>query len=58
MNVRKISDVLSTMISGESRVASSSLIYNDCVTSRDEIKSLSSEINDMVTVIRGIDPYI
>lgn len=58
MNVRKISDVLSTMISGESRVASSSLIYNDCVTSRDEIKSLSSEINDMVTVIRGIVPYI
>ena len=58
MNVRKISDVLSTMISGESRIASSSLIYKDCVTSRDEIKSLSSEINDMVTVIRGIVPYI
>lgn len=58
MNVRKISDVLSTMISGQSRVSSSSLVYKDCVTSRDEIKSLSSEINDMVTVIRGIVPYI
>lgn len=58
MNVRKISDVLSTMISGQSRISSSSLVYKDCVTSRDEIKSLSSEINDMVTVIRGIVPYI
>ncbi len=58
MNVRKISDVLLTMIRGQSRISSQSLVYNDCVTSRDEIKSLSSEINDMVTVIRGIVPYI
>lgn len=58
MNVRKISDVLSSMISGQSRISSSSIVYNDCVTSRDELKSLSSEINDMVTVIRGIVPYI
>lgn len=58
MNVRKISDVLSTMIRGEARVSAGSLVYNDCVTSRDEIKLLSTEINDMVTVIRGIVPYI
>ncbi len=58
MNVRKISDILSTMIRGDSRVSATSLIYNDCVSSRDEIKSLSTEINEMVTVIRGIIPYI
>jgi len=58
MNVRKISDILSTMIRGQSRVTSSTLVYIDCVNSRDEIKSLSTEINDMVTVIRGIVPYI
>lgn len=58
MNVRKISDILTTMIRGERRVSSTSLVYNDCVTSRDEIKTLSTEINDMVTVIRGIVPYI
>jgi len=58
MNVHKISDVLSMMIRGTERVSSNSLVYNDCVTSRDEIKSLSTEINDMVTVIRGIVPYI
>lgn len=58
MNVRKISDILGTMISGQTRISSTSLVYNDCVTSHDEIKSLSVEINDMVTVIRGIVPYI
>jgi adenylate cyclase len=58
MNVRKISDVLLTMIRGQARVSAQSLVYVDCVTSRDEIKSLSTEINDMVTVIRGIVPYI
>ena len=58
MNVRKISDILLTMIRGQQRISSTSLIYNDCVTSHDEIKALSTEINDMVTVIRGIVPYI
>jgi len=58
MNVRKISDILTTMIRGQSRVSSTTLVYNDCVTSHDELKSLSTEINDMVTVIRGIVPYI
>ena len=58
MNVRKISDVLTTMIRGQARVTSSTLVYIDCVKSHDEIKSLSTEINEMVTVIRGIVPYI
>ena len=58
MNVRKISDILAAMIRGDARISSTSLVYNDCVNSRDEIKSLSSEINDMVTVMRGIIPYI
>jgi adenylate cyclase len=58
MNVRKISDILTTMIRGQTRISSASLVYNDCITSRDEIKSLSTEISDMVTVIRGIVPYI
>ncbi len=58
MNVRKISDILASMIKGEARISSTTLVYNDCVNSRDEIKSLSTEINDMVTVMRGIIPYI
>ena len=58
MNVRKISDILTTMMRGQARVTSSTLVYIDCVQSHDEIKALSTEINDMVTVIRGIVPYI
>ncbi len=58
MNVKKVSDILSRMISGESRVAASSLVYSDMVHSKDEISSLSREINNMVNVIKGIVPYI
>lgn len=58
MNVRKISDSLALMINGEKRVSPSTLMYNDSIKSRDEIKSLSTEIKDMVTVIKGIIPYI
>jgi adenylate cyclase len=58
MNVRKISDVLRSMIRGESRVSANTLIYDDPVKSRDEIKDLSLEFSDFSTVIRGIIPYI
>lgn len=58
MNVRKISDILVMMMHGEMRVSPASLVYNDCVNSRDEIKLLSTEISEMVTVLRGIVPYI
>jgi adenylate cyclase len=58
MSVRKISESLRSMIRGESRVSAGALQYVDYVSSRDEIKSLSGEIGNMVTVIRGIIPYI
>lgn len=58
MNVRKISDLLAGMIAGNTKISLSTLVYQDYVQSHDEIKALSGEINDMVTVIRGIIPYI
>lgn len=58
MSVRKISDALRKMTRGEARVSANSLQYEDKVATRDEIKSLSGEIGDMVTVIKGIIPYI
>lgn len=58
MNVMKISGVLAGMIKGEERVNPALIFYNDNITSKDEIKQLSSEVNNMVTVIRGIVPYI
>ncbi|MBN2618028.1 MAG: adenylate/guanylate cyclase domain-containing protein, partial [Spirochaetales bacterium] len=58
MNVRKISNIISQMIKGEIRVTPSALIYNDNIKSRDEIKTLSNEINNMVNILKGIVPYI
>jgi class 3 adenylate cyclase len=58
MNVRKISDSLRSMIRGQARVSANTLVYANVVESRDEIQQLSGEIGDMVTVIRGIIPYI
>ncbi|NLJ08820.1 MAG: adenylate/guanylate cyclase domain-containing protein [Treponema sp.] len=58
MNVRKISESLQSMIRGKARVSSNALVYADYVRSKDEIKSLSSEIGNMVTVLKGVIPYI
>mgnify|MGYP000862620120 CR=1 FL=1 len=58
MNVRKISENLQSMIRGNSRVSSNALVYADYIRSKDEIKSLSSEIGNMVTVLKGVIPYI
>lgn len=58
MNVKQVSNILTDMIQGNIRVNAQSLLYSDSINSRDEIKYLSNEINDMVTVIRGIIPYI
>jgi adenylate cyclase len=58
MSVAGISTSLSRMIKGESRISADLLLYQDKVPTKDEIKSLSAEIGNMATVIRGIVPYI
>ena len=58
MSVRKISDSLTGMIRGETRISAGALTYEDSVTTRDEIKFLSGQIGNMITVIKGIIPYI
>jgi adenylate cyclase len=58
MSVSTISHSLSNMIKGKSRISADLLQYQDRVPTRDEIKSLSNEIGNMTTVIRGIVPYI
>ena len=58
MNVNKISNILQDMISGKVRVNANILVFEDIIKSHDEIKLLSKEINNMVTIIRGIIPYI
>ena len=46
------------MMTGSSKISPSSLIFDDVVNSKDEIKDLSTEIGSMVSVMRGILPYI
>jgi class 3 adenylate cyclase len=58
MSVNSISNMLSNMIKGKVRFSSELLQYKDRVATKDEIKSLSTEIGNMTTVIRGIVPYI
>jgi class 3 adenylate cyclase len=58
MNTRKISSTLSNMIQGSEEIRASNLQYEDVIHTQDEIKTLSMEINKMVTVIKGIIPYI
>lgn len=57
-NVRLVSANLESMVDGRRRISASNLTFNPAVRSRDEIQHLSSEIHNMVTVIRGILPYI
>ncbi len=58
MSVNRISGTLAGMIRGRVRVSADLLRYEDKVPTRDEIKTLSLEIGNMTTVIRGIIPYI
>ncbi|HOX31500.1 MAG TPA: adenylate/guanylate cyclase domain-containing protein [Spirochaetales bacterium] len=58
VGVATISSTLSSMIRGETRISSELLQYRDRVTTKDEIKGLSTEVGNMTAVIRGIVPYI
>lgn len=57
-NVRKTSNLIADMLEGSARDASFSLDFKDDIKTHDEIKGLSEEIKDMVTLIKGIVPYI
>lgn len=57
-NVHKTSAVLSEILSGNSKITASNLIYTDSITSKDEIKDVSKEIKNMVNIMKGIIPYI
>ena len=58
MSVNSIANVLSNMVRGQLRFSSDLLVYKDRVHTHDEIKLLSSEVNHMANVIRGVIPYI
>lgn len=57
-NVRKTSDSIKEIMSGNARIESSDLVYTDTIKTKDEIKDLSVEIGNLVSLIRGVIPYI
>lgn len=57
-NVRKTSNSLSTLLSGRGKITSDTIQFEDTIKTKDEIKDLSTEIDDMVSLIRGMVPYI
>ena len=57
-NVRKTSNSVSDILSGNARIRASDLVFDDNIKTKDEIKDLSVEIGNLVNLIRGIIPYI
>ncbi|WP_288724487.1 adenylate/guanylate cyclase domain-containing protein [uncultured Treponema sp.] len=58
-SVRKTANILSELLlSGTANIDPKSLTFDEKVETKDEIKDLSIEINNIVKIVRGILPYI
>ena len=57
-NVRKTANSIKEILSGSAKVNPEDFDYEDCIKSNDEVKDLSVEIGNLVSLIRGIVPYI
>ncbi|MBQ8778013.1 MAG: adenylate/guanylate cyclase domain-containing protein [Treponema sp.] len=57
-NVRKTSNSIKDILSGSAKINQEDFEYEDCIKTNDEIKDLSVEIGNLVSLIRGIVPYI
>lgn len=57
-NVRKTANSIKEIVSGSAKVNPEDFDYEDCIKSNDEVKDLSVEIGNLVSLIRGIVPYI
>ena len=57
-NVRKTSNSIKDILSGSAKINQEDFDYEDCIKTNDEIKDLSVEIGNLVSLIRGIVPYI
>ena len=58
VNTRKTTNILNEIFSGNAKIEANKLIFEDNLRTRDEIKTLSKEIKNIITLVRGILPYI
>ena len=57
-NIRKTANSLSDMLAGNAKIESGKLIFEETVHTNDEIKNLSVEIKNIVSLVRGMLPYV
>ncbi len=57
-NVHRTSDAISQTLSGHSKFSTESFSFEDTITTHDEIKELSEEIDNTFSLVKGIVPYI
>jgi adenylate/guanylate cyclase catalytic domain protein len=58
VNTRKTTNILSELFSGNAKVEANKLVFEDNLKTHDEIKTLSKEIKNIITLVRGMLPYI
>ena len=58
VNIRKTTNILNEILSGNAQIDAQKLTFDDTVKTHDEIKSLSMEIQNIVTLVRGMLPYV
>lgn len=57
-NIRKTANILSEILSGTASIEAERLIFEENIKTHDEIKKLSIEIKNIVSLVRGMLPYV
>jgi len=57
-NIRKTANILSGMISSNKAIEAHRLSFEENIKTHDEIKTLSIELKNIISLIRGILPYV
>lgn len=57
-NIRKTTNILSDILSGTAKIDAEKLTFAETIKTHDEIKHLSIEIKNIITLIRGMLPYV
>lgn len=58
VNIRKTTNILNELLSGNAKIEANKLVFADNLKTRDEIKTLSKEIKNIITLVRGMLPYV
>ncbi len=57
-SIRKTANILEGMLSGNAKIEATKLIFDEKIRTNDEIKNLSKEMGNIISLVRGILPYV